>query len=274
MTTNGGAVRAEVEAKQCCANLYQSDLARYLFGDSFHPGGLAMTRRLGEMLALNPNSRVLDVACGTGTSAVFLAKEFGCEVRGIDYGQKNIDAARALAKIEELKGRVQFERSDAEILPFADESFDALICECAFCTFPKKSLAAAEFFRVLRPGGRIGLSDVTRAEVLSSDLNGLLAWIACMGDAQTVENYASHLRNSGFSADHVEPHDAALQEMVDQVRLKLFGAEIMTGLKKLQLPGVDLTAAKEMASSAMAAVKKGQLGYALICATKQDRAGR
>ena len=56
--------------------------------------------------------------------------------------------------------------------------------------------------------------------------------------------------------------------MADHVRLKLLGAEIMTGLNKLQLPGIDLGAAKRMANSVMAAVKQGQLGYALICATK------
>lgn len=57
---------------------------------------------------------------------------------------------------------------------------------------------------------------------------------------------------------------------MNQVRVKLLGAEIMTGLNKLQLPGLDLGAAKRMANSAMAAVKQGQLGYALICATKPD----
>jgi arsenite methyltransferase len=129
MTTKNSADQQEVEIKQCCAHLYQSDLARYLLGDSFHPGGLATTRRLGEMLALNHSSRVLDVACGKGTTTVFLAKEFGCQVTGVDNGQKNVDAARGLAEVEQLKDRVQFERSDAEKLPFADESFDALICE-------------------------------------------------------------------------------------------------------------------------------------------------
>jgi arsenite methyltransferase len=261
----------EVEIKQCCANLYQSDLARYLLGDSFHPGGLATTRRLGEMLALNPTVRLLDVACGKGTTAVFLAKEFGCNVTGIDYGQQNIDAARALAKVEQVEGHLQFERSDAETLPYADASFDAVICECAFCTFPQKSLAAAEFFRVLQPGGRVGISDLTRAKVLPSELDGLLAWIACIGDAQTVESYTTYLRNAGFSVDQVEPHDAALQDMVDKIRLRLLGAEIMTGLNKLQLSGVDLGVAKRTAGGAMAAIKRGQLGYVLIGATKPSR---
>jgi arsenite methyltransferase len=58
--------------------------------------------------------------------------------------------------------------------------------------------------------------------------------------------------------------------MVEQVRMKLLGAEIMAGLNKLRLPDVDLGAAKRMANSAMAAIKQGQLGYVLIRATKPD----
>jgi arsenite methyltransferase len=261
----------DAQVKQCCANLYTSDLAQYLLGDSFHPGGFETTRRLGNMVSLNSSSRVLDVASGKGTTAVFLAKEFGCEVVGIDYGGQNVEASRALVQSEKLEGRVQFERSDAENLPFADASFDAVICECAFCTFPQKALAAAEFFRVLRPGGRVGISDLTRTEALPAGLDGLLAWIACIGDAQTVENYTAYFRGAGFSVDQVEPHHQALQEMVDQIRRKLLGAEIVTGLNKVQLPGIDLGAVKRMASSAAEAIKQGCLGYVLIGAAKPKR---
>jgi arsenite methyltransferase len=272
MTAKDDTMQAtDAQVKQCCANLYESDLVRYLLGDSFHPGGFETTRRLGKMLNLSPGSRVLDVACGKGTTAVFLAKEFGCEVVGVDYGDQNVEASRALVEAEQLEGRVQFEQSDAESLPFAGASFDAVICECAFCTFPQKALAAAEFFRVLRPRGRVGISDLTRTEALPADLDGLLAWIACIGDAQTVENYTAYFRGAGFSVDQVEPHHQALQEMVDQIRRKLLGAEIVTGLNKLQLPGIDLGAAKRMASSAADAINQGRLGYVLIVAAKPSR---
>jgi arsenite methyltransferase len=256
--------------KQCCARLYESDITRFLLGDSFHPGGLEMTGRLGRMLGLSLASRVLDVACGNGTAAIFLAKEFGCEVFGIDYGDQSVAAARLLAQSEHIDTRVQFEPADAETLPFPDGSFDAVICECAFCTFPNKAASSREFFRVLRQGGHVGISDVTRETLLPEELDGLLAWIACIGDAQTVEGYTHFLQDAGFFVDGIEQQNDALEEMVKQVRVKLLGAEIMTGLNKLQLPGIDLGAAKKLAGSAMAAVKQGQLGYVLICATKPD----
>src|SRR5262249_24512830 len=75
------------EIKSCCATLYQSDLVGRLLGDSFHPGGEALTIRLGELLQLGPDSSVLDVASGQGTSAILLARRFGCRVLGIDYGR-------------------------------------------------------------------------------------------------------------------------------------------------------------------------------------------
>jgi hypothetical protein len=56
--------------------------------------------------------------------------------------------------------------------------------------------------------------------------------------------------------------------MVNQVRMKLLGAEIMMGLKKLDLPGLDLSAAKQMAQAALSAIQQGSLGYAIICASK------
>src|ERR1700757_884969 len=76
--------------KRCCSSAYESEFARMLLGDSFHPGGLDLTRRLGILLNLGPGLRVLDVASGKGESAIFLAREFGCEVLGIDFGPQNV----------------------------------------------------------------------------------------------------------------------------------------------------------------------------------------
>src|SRR5260370_41234408 len=91
--------------KQCCAQLYESDFAKILLGDSFHPGGLRLTERLGSLLDLTPESQVLDVASGNGTSAFFLAERFGCHVVGIDYGAQNIAQANSRAAFRELASR-------------------------------------------------------------------------------------------------------------------------------------------------------------------------
>jgi arsenite methyltransferase len=251
--------------KSCCARLYESDYVKLLLGDSFHPGGVKLTVRLGEVLRLAPQSRVLDVASGKGTSAIHLAETFGCEVVGVDYGKENVREANEIAAAKGLAGRVWFDQGDAERLPFDDATFDAIICECAFCTFPDKPVAAREFARVLKKGGRVGLSDLTRAAgQLPPELDTLLAWVACIADAQPLESYAEFLSRAGFAVEVREPHDEALTDMVNQIRMKLLGTEIMVGLKKMELPGVDFAQAKAMAASALEAIKQGKLGYAIV----------
>lgn len=256
-------VNSEQDLKSCCARLYESDFVRILLGESFHPGGLKLTTRLGELLSLRPESKVLDVACGNGASAVHLAQAYDCAVVGVDYSEENMKRGNASALSLALN-RVRFERGDSERLPFADASFDAIICECAFCTFPNKPAAALEFFRVLKPGGRIGLSDMTRAHELPPDLNTLMCWVACIADAQSADGYVDLLRNAGFDIAAVEHHDDALREMVHQIRMKILGLEIAVGLEKLRVPDLDLTAAKRLSASALQAVSQGYLGYAIV----------
>jgi ubiquinone/menaquinone biosynthesis C-methylase UbiE len=256
------------ELKLCCARLYESDVAKLLLGESFHPGGLKLTERLGHLLQLSAKSRVLDVASGNGRSALFLAQRFGSEVVGLDYGKQNVEHANRDAAARGLATRVRFQYGDAEALPFPDASFDAVVCECAFCTFPKKLLVAREFARVLCPGGHVGMSDLTRGLSLPKELDGLLAWVACVADARQIDDYLDFLVSAGLSPEITERHDEALVEMVRQVRRNLLGVEIMAGLKTLDLPALDLAAAKQTAKSAMTAIQNGQLGYAMIAARK------
>jgi len=268
MTTTPLAQTAD-ELKSCCANLYQSDWASLLLGDSFHPGGLALTQRLGRLLNLQPGQRILDVAAGKGTSAIFLAQQFGCQVVGIDYGSDIINQATANAEAAGLGRQVRFEQGDAEQLQFVPASFDVVICECAFCTFPNKANAAQEFARVLRPGGRVGLSDLTRSGPLPPELGTLLAWIACIADARPTQEYTTHLQNAGFAINQVDPQPGALAEMVRNVQTRLLGAEVMLKLNKLDLPGsVNLDQAKTLARHTAQAVQAGKLGYVLITGSK------
>lgn len=274
--TSGDAtvVRAQeldpASVKQCCAAAYDSDAVRTLLGGSFHPGRLKLTERLGEILDLTPRSRLLDVAAGRGASAIFLAERFGCEVVGIDYSRKNVEAANEAAGAKGLDGKVAFQWADAEALPFRDASFDAVICECAFCTFPDKPAAAREFNRVLHPSGRVGLSDLTRDGVLALELGGLTSWIACIADAQPLSEYAALLSSAAFTVSVTERHDGALAEFVSQIRTRLLAAEVMVGLQKLALPGFDFEAAKTIARHALAAIRQGNLGYAIIAASKME----
>lgn len=254
--------------KACCADLYASEWAELLIGDSQHPGGLALTDRLGDLLRLGPGTHVLDVASGRGVSAIHLARRFGCSVLGVDYSAASVLRANDDAGRAGLHRRVTFSRGDAERLPCADAAFNAVVCECAFCTFPDKAVAAAELGRVLRPGGVVGLADLVRRAPLPPGLDDLLAWIACIADARPAEEYVRHLEAAGLELVTREDHDEALAELVRSVRTRLLAAQVAARLGRIQLPGVDLARAREMARAAEQAVVDGRLGYALILARK------
>jgi ubiquinone/menaquinone biosynthesis C-methylase UbiE len=255
--------------KQCCAAVYDSDAVKQLLGDSLHPGGTKLTERLGGMLNLRPRTRVLDVATGRGTSALTLAARFGCEVIGLDYSRRNIEAAKRDASERGLSKTVTFYCGDAERLPFADGSFDAIVCECALCTFPNKQSAAAEFARVLRLGGRIGLSDLTRQGTLPPELDSLVAWIACIADAQMLAEYAALLAAAGLTVMATEEHNGALIDFVNQIRTRLLVTEVMLGLNKVALPGFDIAMVKDFTQHALTAIRAGKLGYAILTAAKE-----
>lgn len=257
-----------IQVKQCCANLYGSEAARFLLGDSFHPGGVKLTGRLAQLAGIVKDSVVLDVASGKGTSALYLAETIGSTVVGIDLSLENIEQACAEAAVRGLEQRASFLSGDAERLPFRAATFDAIICECAFCTFPDKKRAAMEFARVLRPGGNIAISDLTRTHGPLPELDGLLAWIACIGDAQPLEQYGAWLAKAGFAVDRMERHDSCLLDMVNSVRSKLLLADVLKGLGKLNVPGLDTEHAKKFAQVALNAVQLGQLGYGLLVARK------
>ena len=172
--------------KCACTDFYESDIVKFLLGDSFHPGGLELTKKLGEAVVLKPADSVLDVASGPGTSACLLAKSFGCRVTGVDLSELNLAGARARAMEEQVEEQVCFVLGDAEKMPFSDNQFDVVISECAFCTFPAKSIAAREKYRVLKPGGRLGFTDMAvDQKQLPEEMKSLLFHAACIADART-----------------------------------------------------------------------------------------
>ena len=142
-------------AVACCAAFYEQVWVQAVLGDSFHPGGADLSTRLIRGLHLPANSRVLDVACGIGTTALLMAREFGLNVVGLDVSAANVAKAESLLG----GGTAKFVTGDAAALPFPDDSFDAVVCECAVSTFVDQGRVVAEFARVLKPGGMVGVTD-------------------------------------------------------------------------------------------------------------------
>ncbi|MFD4259183.1 class I SAM-dependent methyltransferase [Streptomyces sp. NPDC058534] len=256
------------DLKACCAAAYSSDVVALLLGDSYHPGGTTLTRRLADGLDLGEGRRVLDVASGRGTTALLLVGTYGAQVDGVDYSAANNVLARGAAQAARLAGQAVFTTGDAEQLPYPEGTFDAVVCECALCVFPDKHRAATEFARVLKPGGRLGITDVTAApDRLPPELTGLAARIACVADARTLTEYSDILAAVGLRTVRTERHDHAMTRMIDQIEARLKLLRITTPTR-LTEAGVDLDTAPAVLAAARAAVADGVLGYALLIAEK------
>ncbi|MGW0916793.1 class I SAM-dependent methyltransferase [Streptomyces sp. NPDC002784] len=254
--------------KACCADAYSKDVVALLLGDSYHPGGTTLTRRLADHLGLSADSRVLDVASGRGTTALLLADAYGAVVDGVDYSRASTALAQGAAQAADLADRAVFTTGDAEQLPYKGALFDAVVCECALCTFPDKGRAAAEFARVLKPGGRVGITDVTATPGrLPPELSTLGARIACIADARPLAEYTQILAAAGLRTVHTEHRDQAMLRMIDQIEARLNLLRI-TAPDKLAAGGVDLDAAPGVMNAARTAVADGVLGYALLIAEK------
>jgi arsenite methyltransferase len=252
--------------KSCCAAVYGIDLVTLFLGESYHPGGADLTRRLADALSLHPGERVLDVAAGIGTTALLLAAERDIDILGVDLGASQIARARDRADAAGLADRARFEVGDAERLPVDDRAFDAAICECAFCTFPDKATAATELARVLRPSCRVGITDVwLDPDRLDPELAGLAGRVACLADARPVDETRATLEAAGLRVDHVERHDQALLATIEQVETRL------RALRLLDLPllrAFDLRRGIELTRRVADVVTRGDAGYMLLVATK------
>ncbi len=257
------------QIKCACTNFYEDSTVKYLLGDIFHPGGLELTEKLGELLHLSSTNTVLDVASGEGISAIFLAKIFGCSVTGVDLSTANIKLAQQKVKESSL-GNVHFKNGDAEKLPALDGEFSTVVSECAFCTFPDKTTAAGEMYRVLKPGGKIGITDmVVDQDSLPDDMKTLLYHAACVADARTAEEYITIFENAGFQRVKYYDCSYTLNEMTSNIRKQLLLAKLAVGLKKLNLGEIDSSHAKKMLAQAEDLMQKGVIGYGIIIAERE-----
>ena len=251
----------ETDPKGCCARLYESDAVRWLLDDQLHPGGERLSLRLAQLAGVAPGWRVVDVACGSGATALLLARELGCVTVGVDLGAHAIAETRDAERPGE---RASFLLGDAEALPLPDGGFDVALSECSLCTFPDKPRAIAEMVRVVRPGGTIAIADVTAdLAALPGALRTAAARVACVADARSADEYVALLRDAGCEPLAIERHDDDLRAMADRVEARLRVARMLAP------PGDQRDRIREaaaLARLAINAIAHGSLGYALITA--------
>lgn len=119
---------------------------------------IPISEGLCEAVDLHAGQAVLDVATGSGNTAIAAARRF-CKVTGIDYVPALLELGRRRAAVEDLP--VTFQQGDAEQLPFADASFEVVLSTLGVMFTPNQEQAASELVRVCRSGGKIGLANWT-----------------------------------------------------------------------------------------------------------------
>ena len=159
--------------------------------DEFHIGGRLATIEFAKQLGLRPGMRILDIGCGLGGAARYIANEHGCQVTGIDLSGEYVSVANMLAARVNLGESAHFQQGSAVELPFPDNSFDcAYMCHVGM-NIEDKSRLFREVRRVLCPAGVFGIYDAMRSA------EGALAYPvpwASVADASFVVDAACYKR--------------------------------------------------------------------------------
>jgi SAM-dependent methyltransferase len=141
------------------AHLRPDDLAPV---DEFHLGGREATAHAVAKMNLDASAQVLDVGCGIGGAARYIATQIGCRVTGIDLTPEFIEVARRLTELTGLDGKIAFECASALDMPFEDGAFDAAITLHVAMNIPERAALYGEIARVMKPGAVFCIYDVMK----------------------------------------------------------------------------------------------------------------
>jgi arsenite methyltransferase len=131
------------------------------FGITKHMGGQRATREIVELCQIDQHKSLLVIGCGIGSSLVYIARQFGCQITAIDISDGMITRAEERIKKHVLEGKIILKVADAQQLPFENNTFDATICESVTAFLPDKQKGMREFVRVTKPGSFVGINEVT-----------------------------------------------------------------------------------------------------------------
>jgi len=156
---------------------------------------------------LNPGEVVLDLGSGGGIDVLLSAKRVG--PTGKAYGLDMTDEMLALANENKRKAgadNVEFLKGEIEQIPLPDNSVDVIISNCVINLSADKDRVLREAFRVLKPGGRLAVSDVvTRGEIDAQIRQNILLWVGCVAGALEEGEYRDKLVSAGFEQVEIEP---------------------------------------------------------------------
>ncbi len=247
------------EALSCCSTFYEQDWVRNLAEDIFHPGGEDLTRRTLAAMDLPTNARVADLGCGTGTTALMLARDFSLQVSGVDLSTANIE--RAIERSDTSSEAIRFIQADAQKLPFEDYELDGILAECSFSLFADQAAVLAEIKRVLKPGGKLAITDMAVGGPLPADIAEVISPWTCLVDAMDQQIYAQGFAAAGFEIQVIADESAGLTNLIQLLKRKLLMLGAGGVLAGGSTPTFDLATIKYWLDRFLAEVEKGSIRY-------------
>jgi cyclopropane fatty-acyl-phospholipid synthase-like methyltransferase len=191
-----------------------TDDGRLFYGDSFHLGYFpqgeeslgealdAHTDLVAKLARVGAAASVLDVGCGLAAPALRIAARYSCRITGVNISREQVRQGNELIAECGLSDRVVVRRGDARTLDFPDDSFDAIVClEAAgdICvTEADKNRLVGELFRMLRPGGHVGFSDLALRNLVSSSEDRDLRAVLYHSAAELVTDWPAIFAHQGF----------------------------------------------------------------------------
>jgi arsenite methyltransferase len=168
------------------------------------------------LAALRPTEIVLDLGSGAGFDALLAARKvYAGRVIGVDMTEAMLAKARANAAALGCTN-VEFRAGDIEQLPVGDASIDVVLSNCVINLCQNKDRAFREIYRVLKPGGRLCISDMAwRQEPPDSVRHDLEAVVGCIGGALVLSDYLQRLREAGFRDVRAQEHVEAARAMIE-----------------------------------------------------------
>jgi arsenite methyltransferase len=219
----------------CCSpqsSLYPADLLSTL------PANISSTSYgCGDpitLASLQPGQTILDLGSGAGLDCFFAAKKVGetGKAIGVDMTPEMIERARASARRLNITN-VEFRQGYLEDLPVDANSVDVIISNCVINLSPDKAKVFSEAFRVLKPGGKLAVSDiVTDGPLPEAIKKSLTAWAGCVAGAVEAEEYIGMMKAVGFTNISITPVffdkatvDEAMDGMKDVAELKMINRD-------------------------------------------------